>query len=239
MARCTARTQAGARCKRNASKGSEVCGLHLNKAGTLALAHGSDQARREQEEDRAWAMWMRGANYAQIARTLEFDGRFPYANSTSVRRALERAFARHEVHSTVQTHRTKQDHVLNDTLQRLYRELQELQQPLVGEAMILAKQDGVSPDEAVRIVANAMEMDARRHPRVLHTLKEIRQTVNSLAKIWGTDRHTQHHMVNVVQNAPIDLGRLTSDERRDLLLAISADAKRRAAIPAAAVEDDG
>lgn len=184
----------------------------------------------------AWAMWMRGASYTQIARTLEFDGRYPYSGPTPVRRALERAFTRHEVVTETREQRTKQDTILNDMLQRLYRELTELQAPLVGEAMVLAKAEGVPPDEAVRIVANAMEMDAQRHPRVLRTIKEIRDTVTVMAKIWGTDRHTQHHTVSMLQSAPIDLARLTPEERRELLLVVAEDAKRRAAIPATSKE---
>jgi hypothetical protein len=230
MARCTARTRTGARCKRTATQGTDLCSTHAGRSIEVEFP-GSELARQQQHEDMAWAMWMRGANYSQIARTLEVDGVRPYSDGTPVKRALERAFTRHEVVTEAREQRTKQDHILNDMLQRLYRELQELQQPLVGEAMVLAKQEGVPAEEAVRIVANAMEMDARRQPRVLQTVKEIRNVVTQMGRIWGTDRHAQKHEVSVFSSAPLNLAALTAEERRRLLLAIAADAERRAAIP--------
>ena len=239
--RCQALTTKGTRCKRTSLPGSDQCKAHKDqRRQAIDGQPGTDIIRQHHHEDQAWGMILRGANFSQVARTLvDDDGTQIYANATSVRRASERAHIRHGNPKESQYHRDKQDSILNTQLAGHLREMGTIEDMAtrIEEIRLLA---GVTdePDERMRLHAQAENMEESRHTRRLQVSIEIRRVVESLGRVWGTTTHRQEPEVSVLQSAPVDMLRLTPDERRMVLKAVSEDALRRAhAIPA--VTTDG
>jgi len=98
----------------------------------------------------------------------------------------------------------------------------------------MVQSDGMAPDVRAGLIAAAQEADAERLPNLVKLSAEIRKLEAELARLWGTrlERSEVDVNLNVWQQAPVDLTRMSPLERDAMLEAIARDAKRRMAIPA-------